>query len=323
MNDRHDERTIRGAREVSIQPAADIPQKPCLTLLQGGPVGMVHTLPAGAATLIGRGDDADLRLEGQSVSRKHAQVSVTSQGQVIIADLGSSNGTFVNGVQVHRQELKDGDQVQVGHTCTIKFSYQDDPEYQLQHDLAIGIKDVLTNLYTKKYFEDRVDTEVAHARRHDERLGVLVFEVDHYKSICRDYGELMGETVLKEVAGAVNQILRAGDVFVRLHTERFAVLARDIGDDGAAILAQRIRKSVKSANIESDGATTAVTVSIGIATLSENIKKPAKFIRAAEKALAKIKKKEGEDCIGGETVDAFLEDSDSVPTLYYVSNKRA
>ncbi|MFQ5545571.1 MAG: FHA domain-containing protein, partial [Acidiferrobacterales bacterium] len=88
---------------------ADTPQKPCLTVLYGGPVGLVYTLPVGSETLIGRGDEADLPLGEARVSRKHAVIKVNSDGTVVIEDQGSSNGTFVNGAKVDKHQLEDGD----------------------------------------------------------------------------------------------------------------------------------------------------------------------------------------------------------------------
>ncbi|MEE8625366.1 MAG: FHA domain-containing protein, partial [Acidiferrobacterales bacterium] len=118
----HDE-TIPEIRAAPIQAGA--PQKPCLTVLYGGPVGLVYTLPPGTEILIGRGADADIPLiEERRVSRKHAIIRVSAEGNVVIEDQGSSNGTFVNGTRVTRQELKDGDRIQIGYSCIIKFSYQ-------------------------------------------------------------------------------------------------------------------------------------------------------------------------------------------------------
>lgn len=322
MQDRNDDNTIRESGHAPILASTYTPQKPCLTVLHGGPVGMVYTLLAGTETLIGRGDEADVRIEEQRVSRKHAVIKVSQDGQTIIEDQGSSNGTFVNGVQVHRQELKDGDRIQVGSSCIIKFSYQDDLEYELQQELASGIKDALTGLYTKKYLLDRLDTEFAHARRHNEQLGLLIFDIDHFKKIGRRYGQAAGDFSVKEVTHVVSQILRAGDVFVRYDGERFAVLARDIGDEGAVLLAQRMRGVVQNHQFEFNGTQIPVSVSIGIATLSDKVKKAAKLIKIAENWLRKTKKKDGQNGIGGDAMKTSIHDSDAVPTLYQVSNRR-
>jgi hypothetical protein len=162
---------------------ADTPQKPCLTVLYGGPVGLVYTLPVGSETLIGRDDEADLPLGEPRVSRRHAVIKANPDGTVVIEDQGSSNGTFVNGTKVDTRQLEDGDRLQIGYSCIIKFSYQDDLEYQLQHEIAGGIKDPLTGLYTKMYFDDRLASEFTHACRRKDNLGVLLFAVDHFDKV--------------------------------------------------------------------------------------------------------------------------------------------
>jgi diguanylate cyclase (GGDEF)-like protein len=317
----HDE-TIREIRAAPIQAGAS--QKPCLTVLYGGPVGLVYTLPPGTETLIGRGADADIPLiEEQRVSRKHAIIRVSPEGNVLIEDQGSSNGTFVNGARIKRQELKDGDRIQIGYSCIIKFSYQDDLEYQLQHEIAGGIKDPITGLHTKKYFHDRIDTEFSHAQRRNEHLGVLVFAVDHFNKISLCHGHTAGELVIKEVARVINKILRAGDVFSRYDGERFALLARNLDDEGSVILAQRIRKIVQDHHVDFEGTRIQLSVSIGIATLADKPKKAAKLIQIAEKSLQQTIKEAGENAIGGAAVATYLHSNDAAPTIHYVHNGKA
>ncbi len=305
-------------RQVGAEPIlADTDQKPCLTVLYGGPVGLVYTLLPGTETLIGRGYEADIPIEERRVSRKHTVIRVSPEGKVIIEDQGSSNGTFVNGDRVDKQELKDGDRLQIGYSCIIKFSYQDDLEYQLQHEIASGIKDPLCGLYTEKYFQDRIDSEFTYARRHNQHLGVLVFAVDHFDKIRVCHGQPAGDLIVKEVARVASQVLRAGDVFARYDGERFTILARDLDDEGSVILAQRIHKIVQDHTCEFDGAPIPLTVSIGIATLADKPRKAAELIRIAEESLQKTVREAGQNGIGGAAVATYLQSSDSVPTVHY------
>jgi diguanylate cyclase (GGDEF)-like protein len=317
----HDE-TIPEIRAAPIQAGA--PQKPCLTVLYGGPVGLVYTLPPGTEILIGRGADADIPLiEERRVSRKHAIIRVSVEGNVVIEDQGSSNGTFVNGTRVTRQELKDGDRIQIGYSCIIKFSYQDDLEYQLQHEIAGGIKDPVTRLHTKKYFHDRIDAEFSYARRRDEHLGVIIFAVDHFSKISLSHGHAAGELVIKEVARIINEILRAGDVFSRYDGERFALLARNLDDEGSVILAQRIRKIVRDHDVDFEGTRIQLSVSIGIATLADKPKKAEELIQIAEQSLQKTIDEAGENGIGGAAVATYLDNNDAAPTIHIGQNGEA
>jgi hypothetical protein len=66
-------------------------------------------------TVIGRGDEADIQLTDTGVSRRHAEVTVSAAG-IRITDLGSTNGTYVNGIRITTTSLNDGDRVTVGGT---------------------------------------------------------------------------------------------------------------------------------------------------------------------------------------------------------------
>jgi hypothetical protein len=86
------------------------------TLVVDGP-GTRHVLSSGR-NVIGRGTEADIRLPDTGVSRKHVDV-VLDSGTAIVEDLGSSNGTLVNGRRITRQPLADGDVIRIGHSVLV------------------------------------------------------------------------------------------------------------------------------------------------------------------------------------------------------------
>ncbi len=302
---------------------ADTPQKPCLTVLYGGPVGLVYTLPVGSETLIGRDDDADLPLGEAHVSRSHAVVRVNPDSTVVIEDQGSSNGTFVNGTKVDKRQLEDGDRVQIGYSCVIKFSYQDDLEYQLQHEIAGGVKDPLTGLYTKMYFDDRLASEFTHACRRKDNLGVLLVAIDHFDKVNLCHGQAAGEVVVKEVAGAVNSVLRAGDVFACYDAVRFALLARDLDEKGSAILRQRIRKVVQGTQCDFNGMPISLTVSVGVATLVDQPEDAGHLIKLADASLRRTRLEGNQGGAGGSTTKTHVSPDEAVTTVYYVPDQKA
>lgn len=315
------DKTLRDGKIAPVLTSA--PKRPCLTVLYGGPVGLVYTLASASETLIGRADEADLPLLEERVSRKHALVKVGSDGGVVIEDQGSSNGTFVNGVRVQKQELRDGDRIQIGYSCIIKFSYQDDLEHQLQQEIASGIKDPLTGLYTKIYFQDRVDNEFRDAQRHKENLGTLILAIDDFNKIGIHYGQAAAEQVIREIACLIIKMLRAGDVCARFDEECLAILARRVDDKASVILARRIRKVVHDHQFELDGTPVQLTVSIGIATLADKPKEAKKLIEIAEKSLRKTKNKVGHNGIGGAAVTTYLQSNDGAATLLYAPTKKS
>ncbi|MEE9595947.1 MAG: GGDEF domain-containing protein [Acidiferrobacterales bacterium] len=302
---------------------ADASQKPCLTVLYGGPVGLVYTLPVGSETLIGRGDEADLPLGEARVSRSHAVIRVNPDNTVVIEDLGSSNGTFVNGTKVDKRQLEDGDRVQIGYSCIIKFSYQDALEYQLQHEIAGGVKDPLTGLYTKMYFDDRLASEFTHACRRKDNLGVLLVAIDHFDKVNLCHGQSAGEVVVKEVARAVNSVLRAGDVFACYDAVRFALLARDLDEKGSAILRQRIRKVVQGTQCDFNGTSISLTVSVGVATLADQPEDAGHLIKLADASLRQTRLEGNQGGADGSTTKTHVSPDEAVTTVYYVPGQKA
>jgi FHA domain/zinc-ribbon domain len=86
---------------------------PALVVRSGGGRAGEHFIPQGDATTIGRSPDCDIFLDDVTVSRRHA-VLLRQDGQLVIEDQGSLNGTFVNRRRIESMELTDGDEVQIG-----------------------------------------------------------------------------------------------------------------------------------------------------------------------------------------------------------------
>lgn len=309
-------------KTVSRTPGKGLRDEPYLIILSGGVVGMMYHLRPDAATLIGRGLDVDVRVEDEGVSRKHAKVTVVENEGPILEDLGSSNGTFVNGAEIKRHVLKDGDKVQVGSNSILKFSYQDELERDFQeHLFDRGIKDGLTGLYNKKYFLDRIDSDYAHAQRHDTSLALLLFDIDHFKKINDTYGHPAGDSVLKKLTRIVRKTLRTADIFARYGGDEFIVLMRNVDDAGALVLAQRIRGRIKKQEFVFEDTRIPVTVSLGIGTLSDNVNNAAELVQVADKYLYKAKQA-GRNCIGGRVTKTAAQANWSIQTVKHDSGKR-
>jgi hypothetical protein len=106
--------TDTGAQEPSMVGRAG--QRVAHVLVVDGP-GTKHVLEQGS-NVLGRGTEADIRLPDTGVSRKHADVQLAG-GTVTVEDLGSTNGTLVNGRRVGRQDLADGDVIRIGHSVLV------------------------------------------------------------------------------------------------------------------------------------------------------------------------------------------------------------
>jgi diguanylate cyclase (GGDEF)-like protein len=264
-----------------------------LIVLAGSNVGEMYRVEEGE-TFIGRGQNATIRLNDDGISRRHARL-VQETGTVMIEDLKSSNGTTVNGVAVSGQELyplHDGDKICLGSTTILKFTYNDhlDENFQRQmYDAAL--RDALTKAYNRKYFLDRLETEIAYARRHQASLSLLMFDVDHFKRINDTCGHLAGDYVLTKLAKIAHSTVRTEDVFARYGGEEFAVMCRGVSLPNAGILGERLRLTVEVSPFEHEGVRIPVTISVGVAAYPElPIENATQLIAAADEALYEAKR---------------------------------
>jgi len=240
-----------------------------LTLLTGPSAGEVYTLMPGE-TIIGRDEEAHVRPDDTAISRRHARILRDASGDYIVEDLSSTNGTYVASERVTRHVLRSGEQVQFGPNMLYRFAMTDEAEERLQRQLfESSIRDSLTQAYNRKYLNERLAAEVAHAHRHHTKLAVLMLDLDEFKATNDRHGHLAGDAVLHRVAEAIHALIRIEDVFARFGGEEFVVVTRGDGVHNATQLAERLRRRIADLIVMSEGIVLAVTVSIGVAELDE------------------------------------------------------
>jgi two-component system, cell cycle response regulator len=255
-------------RALSI-PRPTVRDRAGLTLLTGPSAGEVFTIER-RETTIGRDEDAHIRPDDAAISRKHARIVRSDNGDFVLSDLGSTNGTYVGAEAVTSRVLRSGDHIQMGPNLIYRFAVTDEAEEQLQRQLfESSIRDPLTQAYNRKYLMERLAAELAHARRHKSNLALLLLDLDEFKSTNDQHGHLAGDAVLRQVAQAVRGLIRLEDVFARYGGEEFVVLMRGDGPLDAAHLAERLRKGIAAVSTPYESVQIAITVSIGVAELSE------------------------------------------------------
>jgi len=260
-----------------------------LIVIAGTQVGEMISLTKD--TVIGRGVEADVRLIEDKMSRRHCRIRVHDDG-TYIEDLGSTNGTFVNGTRVARQKLIDGDKIQVGETTILKFTYNDTLEESFQKQMYdSALRDGLTKVFNKKYFHDRIHSEFAFSSRHGSSLSLILFDIDHFKRINDTLGHLAGDKVLATLATHVQAVIRTEDVLARYGGEEFAVLCRETAVDRAHVLAERIRASTEQLGIVTGNQEVSITISLGVAMIPDpRIRDVEAFISVTDQALYEAKR---------------------------------
>ncbi|MEZ4399526.1 MAG: GGDEF domain-containing protein [Kofleriaceae bacterium] len=272
-------------------PNATVRDRASIVVLAGPRVGTMVRIDA-AEVVIGRSLRAELCLDDDGVSRHHARIR-TVDGVAWIEDLGSRNGTFVNGVRVDTAvKLVDGDKVHVGRGSILKFTYHDALDDSFQERVVVSaLRDPLTRLYNKRYFDERLDAELRFASRHSAQLAVLMIDVDLFKRVNDERGHLVGDTVLAAVGAVLARAIRNEDVVARYGGEEFVVILRATAIDQAMLLAERLRRRVEETRIDVEGGgPVRVTVSIGAAVyLEPTVTTAADLVGAADRALYQAK----------------------------------
>ncbi|HKJ89396.1 MAG TPA: PAS domain S-box protein, partial [Gammaproteobacteria bacterium] len=140
-------------------------------------------------------------------------------------------------------------------------------EEQLAH---WAYHDVLTGLPNRRWIQEALEKARHRARRDHRLVGLLFVDLDHFKDVNDSLGHQWGDALLREVAGRLGELVRAGDVVARLSGDEFGVLLEELEDKGAAALAaDRVIQGL-SHPFEVAGQSIQVTASVGIGLLPHN-----------------------------------------------------
>jgi diguanylate cyclase (GGDEF)-like protein len=239
---------------------------------------------------VGRMPDNEIVLDDVAVSRRHARFEKRSQGWVVM-DVGSRNGSLWNDGELSGEVLlKNGDRVKVGSTI-FKFLSGDDAEAQFFEEICrFRTIDHLTQVHSRKYFEDELEREFWRARRHGRALSLLVFDVDRFKEVNDEHGHLVGDAVLRDVARLAHDRLRRHDVVARYGGDEFVVLMPETKLENALRLAGELCTLVAAHPIAFQSARLSVTASMGVAELRADDTTPRDLFRRADAALLGAKR---------------------------------
>lgn len=232
--------------------------------LAGAQPGAVFSLRS-PSMVIGRDAQADVSLGDATVSSQHARISIGEDG-VHLEDMNSLNGTVVNGRRIRvRTRLADGDYLRFGAGSCLKFSMVDEFEEQAHRTLfELTLRDPLTRLYNRRYFDERLLGEFGFAERHQTQLAVLLIDIDHFKLLNDTCGHQVGDVVLRLVASSMQAMMRPEDVLARYGGEEFVVLARATSARNMETLGERLCRSIAALQLNLPLPALGVTVSIGV-----------------------------------------------------------
>lgn len=243
--------------------------------------------------LIGRGKSNSISLDDEMVSKVHCEVSFIFNRdleQVIIRDLESTNGTFVNGEMIQQAVLKSGDKINIGDSV-LQFSYNDDIEEQYHAKLfTFAATDALTGLYNRRYTINELDNQSKIALRNNRIFSVVIIDIDDFKYINDTYGHLAGDDYLKKFAFVMNRTLREQDICGRIGGEEFLVILPETALMGAINLANRIREHIEKTELIIQDRVIKTTICAGISQFGRHASASRDILKMADLSLQKAKR---------------------------------
>ena len=201
-----------------------------------------------------------------------------------------SSSLPVNEQPVTRErELTNGDLIQVGNAI---FKFLSGGNIEANYHEAIyrlTIIDALTEAHNKRYMLDFLERELARANRYRRPLSLVMLDLDHFKQINDIHGHLAGDHVLRELSRRLRSRIRKEELLARYGGEEFAVVLPEAGHRGALRFSEQVRALIAAEPFEFEGDRIAVTVSIGVATLTDQ-EELHHFIKRADEHMYQAKR---------------------------------
>ncbi len=128
----------------------------------------------------------------------------------------------------------------------------------------LSITDPLTGAYNRRYMMEQLPRELDRAARYGRQLSVIMCDIDHFKNVNDTHGHLIGDEVLKLVAGTLKQSIRTADWIARYGGEEFVIVLPETPIASATHVAELLRQQIKAHLLQAQGKQIAVTSSFGV-----------------------------------------------------------
>jgi diguanylate cyclase (GGDEF)-like protein len=271
---------VTAISKISDRPAA---KEACLVVIYGLELGKKFNLTR-PQMIIGRSSKADVQIDQEAVSRNHCKILNTGNA-VLLRDMGSTNGTYVNDEMIDEYVLRDGDFIKVGR-CIFKFLSGSNIENAYHEEIyRLTTVDGLTQIFNRRYFVETLEREIGRALRYRRELSLIMFDVDRFKTVNDTHGHLAGDYVLKHLASVIRARIRREDVLARYGGEEFGIVLPEIDHYNAMQFAEKVRRLIEQADFRFEDVVIPVTVSVGVASLKGEVEDVLEFVRAADENL--------------------------------------
>jgi two-component system cell cycle response regulator len=184
--------------------------------------------------------------------------------------------------------------------------YQDRLRANYERSLSLALTDTLTGVYNRRYLGNHLEKALERARESGKQVSVVLFDIDHFKSVNDTHGHAVGDEVLRHVAQRVNGNLRNFDMVARYGGEEFVIVMPDTSGETAEMVAERLRDRVARDPITVAGppGKLDVTISMGVAANSSPGDTPDDLLKRADEAMFQAKRAGRNKVIGFRPAEA-------------------
>jgi diguanylate cyclase (GGDEF)-like protein len=265
-----------------------------LIIVRGGIPGTMLRLGQKSSSL-GRSVENTFQFHDNTVSRRHAVLSIDAAGVAWLMDLGSTNGTFVDGRRIAAQtpvQAGDGSRIQLGSSTLLKYLKLDPCEEGFQRELyERSVRDNLTGLYNRGYFLSQIGPLAELNSMCELGLALILVDIDHFKRVNDTHGHTVGDLILREVAEVLRESTRGEDLVARYGGEEFILALPSSSLEQATERAESIRSRLSSRLVEASESRVGVTASLGLSFVpAGRVRDVEALITSADEALYMAKR---------------------------------
>jgi len=141
--------------------------------------------------------------------------------------------------------------------------------YERVHSLSLY--DGLTKVFVRRHLEERLTEELRRSFENKLQFSVMMLDLDHFKSFNDRYGHLVGDQILRDVAGILQEEVRTVDLVGRFGGEEFIIILPETDGEGVAEVAERIRSAVAKKKFKVYDESLRATISIGVSTFPNDV----------------------------------------------------
>jgi diguanylate cyclase (GGDEF)-like protein len=263
--------------------------RPSLLIVAGPDVGTRVGLERSME--VGRDPSVRLPLTDESVSWHHFRLEDRGAGDWAVVDLGSTNGTLVNGERKSEALLRRGDRIFLGKTI-LEFQEQDAIQegYAAEVERLLSV-DELSGLWVRRRFDTQLTTTVAAVTAGTLTVAsVIVMDLDGVKPINDTHGHEMGAFVIGEAGHVIGQVLAGKGFATRFGGDEYAAALPGVDKAEALAVAEGLRLAVNEHVYDKGGIRVQPGMSCGVAAIPGDAEDAAGLFRAADQAMYRAKR---------------------------------